>query len=145
MNWKASATDWTKSSSRIVVMAFFQAKASGRGTRGGDLRSDLSTQNLTIAGTRKIPREVHDLRRLVGGEVLAPESEELLGRDPALRLRNDVGDHEALVGARILGDARAIGHRRMALQHALDFIGRDAIAEALDDVVLAPEEPQVAL
>src|ERR1700693_385430 len=108
MNWKASATDWTKSSSRIVVMAFFQAKASGRETRGGDLRGDLSTQDLTIAGARKIPREVHDLRRFVGREVPAPESEELLGRDPASRLRNDVGDHEALVRAGIFGDARAI-------------------------------------
>src|ERR1700694_2096372 len=108
MNWKASATDWTKSSSRIVVMAFFRAKASGRGTRGGDLRSDLSTQNLTIAGAREIPREVHDLRRLVRGEALAPEAQELVGRDRASRLSNHVGDHEALAGARILGDARAI-------------------------------------
>src|ERR1700694_970468 len=144
MNWKASATDWTKSSSRIVVMAFFQAKPSDRGTRGGDLRSDFPTQDLTIAGARGIPREVHDHGRREGGEPTAPEGEDLFGRDPASRLRNHVGDPEALVGARLFGDARAIGDRGMAPQHTLDLIGRDAIAEALDDVVLAPEAPQVA-
>src|SRR5438445_7876795 len=104
MNWKASATDWTKSSCLMTVMGFFQAKASGRGTRGGDLRSDIPTQNFTIVGARKIPREVDHLRRLVRGEVLAAEREQLVGRDRRARLRDHVGDDEPLVASGLLGD-----------------------------------------
>ena len=33
----------------------------------------------------------------------------------------------------------------MVLQHALDLVRRDAIAEGVDEVVLAPEEPDVAI
>src|SRR6266850_1273216 len=115
MNWKASATDCTKSSCLMTVMGFFRTKALGRGTRGGDLRSDFPTQNFTIRSARKILREVNDFRRLVGGEPLAPESEQLLGGDRASRLRDDVGDHEPFVGARFLCDARAIGDLGVAL------------------------------
>src|SRR5258708_38009495 len=130
MNWKASATDCTKSSWRIVVMIFLWRKGSGRGARGGDLRSDFPTPNFTIAGARKILREVNDFRRLVGGEALAPESAQLVGRHRASGLRDDVGDHEALVDARLLGDARAVRHGGVALHHPLDFVRRDAVAEA---------------
>src|SRR5258708_20680765 len=142
MNWKASATDCTKSSWRIVVMIFLWRKGSGRGARGGDLRSDFPTPNFTIAGARKILREVNDFRRLVGGEALAPESEQLVGRHRASGLSDDVGDHETFVGSRFLGDARAVRHRGVALHPALHLLRRDPIPEALDDVVLAPEEPQ---
>src|SRR5260370_1760554 len=85
MNWKASATDWMKSSWRMVVIACSRwispakAIASDRGTRGRDLRSDFPTQNLTIASAREFPREVNDLRRLVGREVLARKVEEIAG------------------------------------------------------------------
>src|SRR5258707_10687462 len=109
MNWKASATDWTKSSWRIVVMACFRwispgkAIASSRGTRGRDLRSDFPTQNFTIPGARELLREVHHLRRLVGGEVLSREVEQIRGRDLASFLRDHIRDHETLVVARVLG------------------------------------------
>ena len=33
----------------------------------------------------------------------------------------------------------------MVLHHALDLVGRDAVAESLDDVVLAAQEPDVAV
>src|SRR5438874_321150 len=126
-------------------MAFFQAKGSYRGSRRRDLRSDVPTQNFTIVGARQFGCEVDDLRRLVGGEAFAAEREELVGADAASRLRDDVCHDEALALLDLLGDARAIGDGGMALQHALDLIGRDAIAEALDDVVLAAEEPDIAL
>src|SRR4029078_5179165 len=42
-------------------------------------------------------------------------------------------------------DACAVRHAGMALQHALDLVRRDAIAEALDDVVLAAQEPEIAV
>src|SRR5476649_2955715 len=145
MNWKASATDWMKSSCLMTVIGTLWEKSSVHGTRGRDPRSNLSTQNFTISGARKILREVHDLRCLVGCEALAGESEELVGRRRGAGLRDHVGHDEALVGAGLLRDARAIGDRGMALQHALDLVGRDAVAEALDDVVLAPEEPEVAV
>src|SRR5258708_7007771 len=129
MNWNASATDWTKSSWRIVVMACFRwisrgkAIASNRGTRGRDLRGDFPTQNFTIASAREFLREVNDLRRLVGGEGLARKVEEIAGRDRAAFVRDHVRDHQALVGPRVLGDAGAVGHVRMALHHALDLVG----------------------
>src|ERR1700674_811397 len=107
MNWKASATDCTKSSWRITVMDLL-SKGLHRGARGRDLRSDFPTQNFTIAGAREIPRDVDHLRRLVRGELLAPEGEQLVGGRGAARLRDHVGDHEALVGARLLGDAGAV-------------------------------------
>ncbi len=103
------------------------------------------TENFTIARARQIVREVHDLRGLVGRELLAPEGEELLGRDLRGGLRDHVGHDEPLVASRVLGDACAIGDRRMALHHALHLVGRDAVAEALDDVVLAAEEPEIAV
>ncbi len=74
-----------------------------------------------------------------------PESREFVGRDALAGVRDHVGDDEELVPARFLAHAGAIGDRGMALQHALDLVGRDAVAEALDDVVLAAEEPQVAV
>src|SRR5258708_32905195 len=155
MNWKASATDWMKSSCLMTVMVCSwmygscsrcsEKKASGHGTRGGDLRSDVATKNFTIPRARKIFREVHDLRGLVRGEPLAPEGEQLVGGDRAARLRDHVGHDEALVRARFLGDAGAVRDCGMALQHAFHLVRRYAVAEALDDVVLAPEEPEVAV
>src|SRR5258708_8477333 len=138
MNWKASATDWMKSSWRIVVMIFLWRKGSDRGTRGGDLRSDFPTQNFTIAGARKILREVNDFRRLVGGEAFAPEGQQLVGRHRASGLRDDVGDHEALVDARLLGDARAVRPGGGALHLPLPLARRDPGAPALHHVVPPP-------
>src|SRR5258708_32513094 len=107
MNWKASATDWMKSSWRIVVMIFLWRKGSDRGTRGGDLRSDFPTQNFTIAGARKILREVNDFRRLVGGEAFAPEGRQLAGRPRRSGLPDARGAPESLVDASLLVEARA--------------------------------------
>src|SRR6185503_13087514 len=152
MNWKASATDWMKSSSRMVVMllvpgspAWIGTNASGRRTRRRDPRSDFSTKNFTIAGTWKLAREIHDLRRLVCGQVRAAEREQRIGGDARAVLRDHVRDHERLVAPRAFRDACAVGHAGMALQHALDLVRRDAIAEALDDVVLAAQEPEIAV
>src|SRR5207245_4034233 len=40
---------------------------------------------------------------------------------------------------------RRVRHLGMVLQHPLDLVRRDAVAEALEQVVLAPEEPEVAV
>src|SRR3974390_2265835 len=122
MNWNASATDWMKSSWRMVVMAILLH----RRARRRDPRSDFPAKNFTIACAGKILRDVDNLRRLVGGEVLAAVGQELVRRDWNAGLRDHVGHDETLVGTRVFRDARAIGDGRMALHHAFDLIGRDA-------------------
>src|SRR5258707_8763566 len=56
--------------------ASFGTNASDRRTRRRDPRSDFPTKNFTIPGPWEFPREIHDPRRLVRGEMLAAESEE---------------------------------------------------------------------
>ena len=94
----------------------------------------------------KSAREVDHLRRLVGREVLAPEGEQLLGRGVRARRagsrRPPPGACRRPASSATQAQSATAG---MALQHALDLVGRDAVAEALDDVVLAAEEPEVAV
>src|SRR5258706_16156975 len=125
--------------------AWIGTNASGRRTRRRDPRSDFSTQNFTIGRARKFAREIHDLRRFVRGEMLAAEGKQRVGGNVRAFLGDHVCDDERLVASRALRDARAVRHAGMALQHALDLIRRNAIAETLDDVVLAAQEPEIAV
>src|SRR3954469_498961 len=107
MNWKASATEATKSSSRIVVMSGFCG--SGSGARDCDPWRDVPPENFTIAGSRKFPREVHDSWRLVGREALAAIVEELIRGGRGTVAKDGVGDDQPLVRAYLFTDARAVG------------------------------------
>ena len=113
--------------------------------RGRNHGTDFPTQNLTIPRTWECACQVYTLGRFVCSQVLLAERLQLRGRDVRTGLRNHIGDHQQFVLFDFLTDAGAIGHGGVGLQHALDFIRRHAIAEALDDVVLAAQEPEIAI
>src|SRR5438132_6019244 len=65
--------------------------------------------------------------------------------DRAPRPRHDIGDHDELPGPDLLARDRRVRHLGMVLQHPLDLVRRDAVTEALEEVVLAAEEPEVTV
>ena len=77
--------------------------------------------------------------------MLNAECLQLFRRDIAARLRNHIGRDQQLVFFHFFADAGTIRDRGMRFQYAFDFVRRHAIAEALDDIVAASQEPKIAV
>ncbi len=90
-------------------------------------------------------REIDDLRRLVLCQLLAAKGEYIIGSHRAAGLKDDIGDNEDLVRAVRFADTGTIGNCVVGFEDALDLVRGDSITEAIDEVVLAAEEPDVAI
>src|SRR5262244_572017 len=77
--------------------------------------------------------------------MFAAEGDELVGGQRHPGARDDVGGDDDLRRRDLFADRRAVCHRGVVFEDALDLMWRDPIAEGFDEVVAPAEEPQIAV